>query len=592
VRPPNNDNENDRFFVEGLYTGHFRKTPQNDCDTNPNNCTGHFADFPCGWTSYFKQQSHHLGIYLESNGNEKNGGYTYTELQEMWMAANVTKSNIMGLWWTPEKLFQQFQGTHAEMMRVQLTSTTEECQANRISRDDICSDDYSDSIGDPRGSCSEPLVLMEKVISAGLYDATYLQDDTTTATQSPSYEFLKLFRITAYQQNVMLDNWLKMGSQREAVCQWVVDNIEYLEETFIPRTYPRVLKEASDSGSLYHAALTIACIAAVLVLCVGLAVYYNRTRRTIKVAQVEFLFLILCGSFTISIGAIIKAISPTDASCIASAWLIDIGYTLELVPLIVKIAAINQLMQAAQKMKRVTLNRTSLFGAVVIFLFVIIIFQGLWTGLDPLQKEAQYLLSPPKMSEDDNVVFVSYHCSSNSSIWQYISTGWILLLLVCESVLAFQSRNLRQDFNESQVLAFMIYSHVVFVLIRAILLLAQIDDRKIVMSRMLSIVYSIDTIMAMIIYFIPKFFMNDNNKSTLSLGISGPNMSNTTNTSQGVLRESSTSQQNPPDAKKASFGNELKPIAELEAGVKPAPNKTICDCCGKKLDSEEVKPLV
>ncbi len=48
-RAPVNESEYSRMFVEGLYTGYFRKTEKNDCDTNPANCTGHITDYPCGW---------------------------------------------------------------------------------------------------------------------------------------------------------------------------------------------------------------------------------------------------------------------------------------------------------------------------------------------------------------------------------------------------------------------------------------------------------------------------------------------------------------------------------------------------------------
>ena len=47
-RPPQHgkQEEEDAMFVEGLYTGHFRKTEKNNCTANPDTCTGHFADYP------------------------------------------------------------------------------------------------------------------------------------------------------------------------------------------------------------------------------------------------------------------------------------------------------------------------------------------------------------------------------------------------------------------------------------------------------------------------------------------------------------------------------------------------------------------
>jgi len=49
-RAPENESEYSRMFVNGLYTGYFRKTEKNDCNLHPSNCTGHIADYPCGWS--------------------------------------------------------------------------------------------------------------------------------------------------------------------------------------------------------------------------------------------------------------------------------------------------------------------------------------------------------------------------------------------------------------------------------------------------------------------------------------------------------------------------------------------------------------
>ena len=83
-RAPADETEATRMHVHGLYTGHFQATEENDCDKNPTTCTGHIVDFPCGWTSFVKQQTHHLNIALESSGEEKSGGYTYSQMTEIW----------------------------------------------------------------------------------------------------------------------------------------------------------------------------------------------------------------------------------------------------------------------------------------------------------------------------------------------------------------------------------------------------------------------------------------------------------------------------------------------------------------------------
>ena len=91
-RAPQDDAENDRMFVDGLYTGHFRSTFQNNCTINPN-CTGHFADYPCGWGSYSRAQAFHNNIALEPGGGKDL--YSYSQLIEMWSAANATESNLV-----------------------------------------------------------------------------------------------------------------------------------------------------------------------------------------------------------------------------------------------------------------------------------------------------------------------------------------------------------------------------------------------------------------------------------------------------------------------------------------------------------------
>jgi hypothetical protein len=103
VRPPRDDEADaERFFVEGLYQGHFRKIIKNDCTAN--NCTGHIFNYPCTWESYVIPQAYHLGIAVAGDGvgQGETGGYAYGDLVDALLAANATKSDILILWWTPE----------------------------------------------------------------------------------------------------------------------------------------------------------------------------------------------------------------------------------------------------------------------------------------------------------------------------------------------------------------------------------------------------------------------------------------------------------------------------------------------------------
>ena len=46
ARAPVDASERGRYFIEGVYTGHFRYTEANNCTLHPDSCTGHIVDYP------------------------------------------------------------------------------------------------------------------------------------------------------------------------------------------------------------------------------------------------------------------------------------------------------------------------------------------------------------------------------------------------------------------------------------------------------------------------------------------------------------------------------------------------------------------
>jgi len=185
--------------------------------------------------------------------------------------------------------------------------------------------------------------------------------------------------------------------------------------------------------------------------------------------------------------------------------MINLGYTLELVPLIVKVAAINKLMEAAKKMRRVVIQRKSLFAAVMVVCALVALFLAVWTALDPPHKEAAYDLTDVSAEGGETIVTVRYYCNSESDVWYYISVGWSVLLLLIACIMAFQMRHIRQDFNESQILSILIYSHFVFVLLRLVIIFLSSSFSGSVLARAQSLILSLDTTAMVIIYFVPKF---------------------------------------------------------------------------------------
>jgi hypothetical protein len=244
TRPPLDDVEADSYFVQGHFTGFFRDTEDNDCGTSPFTFTGHFVDYvsrlcsmtrrddifayesvlvsnhgflacvlsmqPCGWVSYITQQFYHLGIAFKGSLEEVQGGYTYSQLTQIWRAANATKSTVMMQWWKPEALYQEFLGTDAEFTRVILPPPTQICEENRIDGANRCGDDFDLKIGSPEGSCDYAPEALQKVFGLSLKDLME-NEDFPEELRSPAYDALKKYDISDLQLGNILDQWMDIG---------------------------------------------------------------------------------------------------------------------------------------------------------------------------------------------------------------------------------------------------------------------------------------------------------------------------------------------------------------------------------------------
>ena len=149
-----------------------------------------------------------------------------------------------------------------------------------------------------------------------------------------------------------------------------------------------------------------------------------------------------------SIASIVYVVEPSRVTCTTTQWLVVLGFTLELTPLLVKVAAVNTIQQAAKRYKRVNLKASDLYIAVALVIVFVVGCLIAWTVVDPPTLVLDYVMS----KNDENVVQVSRTCSSESDVWYFLSLAWMGMLLIMTTVLAFQSRNVVQRFNETKSL--------------------------------------------------------------------------------------------------------------------------------------------
>jgi len=510
------ESEKLRMHVAGIYTGHFRATEKNDCDANPDTCTGHFVDYPCGWDSNMIQQSYHLDIALESNGPTAEGGYTYGQMTEIWAAANATRSNVIMQWWTPEALYRSFLRTDYEFTPVVLPPATQECFEARVGLEDRCSPNQTLQVGKAVGACQDPTSPLHRAVAHSVFLMSH-DPQIPKARQSPAFDAIRAVELTSLQLGDIFDLWLKNDNATEnfdpraASCQYVEQNIKYFESV-IPRTFPRTIhpNDPVTSDPVFWLSLCVSLGAFGMVVTMTVLTHQNHeTDRRLKRAQVEFLYLLLAGMAMVTASAFFYTLPPTNLSCTASTWLLNCGYTLELVPLIIKMAAINRLMSAASRMRRLVLKVDRLFGAVSIVSAVVLTFLIVWTVVDAPMKTEDYQLTSQMTESGESIVETTFYCNSESEAWSYMSLAWHTLLLILATILAFLTRMMPRDVNESHVLAIMIYSHFVFVVLRSIFfgLRSVLELRR--QPLYLSLILSCDTIATCLIYFMPKFLFSE-----------------------------------------------------------------------------------
>ncbi|CAB9509326.1 Metabotropic glutamate receptor-like protein [Seminavis robusta] len=522
TRAPITGEEEDRMFAPGFYTGHFRATDKNNCTANPTTCTGHIADYPCRWSSPVETQIYHLNISLSTDVFDS-GGYTPEQLEEIWNAANATKSDVIMYWWSPHYLQGEFKGTDAEFTPVTMPNPSAECLAARPRQEDDCDANLATRRGDnPLGACGDPPEILQKTISTTVHD-TARSRELPKAVHSPSYDVLKEYELSELQINEIFNKLQDFPDHRQAVCEWASENMDYMQE-LVPRTYPRTFSVTNDMGALMYSTVTLGILVVMLVLWTLFMVYQHQDRRLIKYAQIEFLVLVLVGCLFIGLGAIVVGVPTSDFTCILEIWLINLGFTLELVPLIVKVSAVNRVLSLGQKMRRARINRNFLYGLVLLVTLLVVLFLTLWTVLDPPLAVTEYQRTDQKNEHGETIVWVVDVCGSNSTVWSYFSVGWNAFLLLWTSILALQMRNIKaKGFNETSTLALLVYTNLGFVLVRMFTYILASELRESILAYVRSFVFSIDTLMTVVIYFVPKFVGEDVAMSvTSSSGVSLP----------------------------------------------------------------------
>ncbi len=217
-------------------------------------------------------------------------------------------------------------------------------------------------------------------------------------------------------------------------------------KSFVPPSHPRTMVLSNNSG-LTIAAFLSSAVAILLAMCTTGGIIYKKRqvslgRSTQVLPQVEFLLFLLVGILMVSIGGLLLAIEPSRGTCIGSIWLINVGYTAQLVPTLICVSTIIKIVKDSMRMKMVRVDKKKMFRSrrSIGISGLAAIYCLFWTIFDTPHSEASLQVTDVQNKFGETIVNVSHYCDSDSDIWFYISFTYQATLLLCASALAYQMR--------------------------------------------------------------------------------------------------------------------------------------------------------
>merc|ERR1711933_248848 len=129
---------------------------------------------------------------------------------------------------------------------------------------------------------------------------------------------------------------------------------------------------------------------------------------------------------------------------------------------------------------------------------------GIWTIIDPPRETELAKL----IETDGNTVEIYLKCVSNNA-WYAGALSWEAAYIFCAAVLAFQSRKIRAEFNESREIGNMAYCHFLFLVFRFLIIVMQSTSsmKQNVGDGTYSFLLSADSLFVITLYFGPKFYV-------------------------------------------------------------------------------------
>ncbi|KAL3910784.1 MAG: hypothetical protein SGARI_001956, partial [Bacillariaceae sp.] len=325
----------------------------------------------------------------------------------------------------------------------------------------------------------------------------------------------------------------------------ILEVYQRLRGVYVPNEQKNYLTRVRPAG------WTLLSIVWAIAVAMSVWVYWKRNASVvIKASQPFFLALILLGTVVLASSIIPMSMDDSvasqrgcDIACMASPWLLAIGFSITFSALASKILRLKILMRHAQSFRRIQVSTKDVLLPLLVTLAMNTLLLSIWTGVDPLKWERV------DSGRNSDGQLSSYgHCTASGTASKVLLsllalTNFFALLFAL--ILAFQTRHLQVAFNESKYIALSMFAIVQAALIGVpLLFLADSNPTTFYVVRCLLVF--VVCLSVQLFIFVPK--MTNSNKDNTMMSDLRRSMANSKaqNMKNAVSREfASTYSHNP-----------------------------------------------
>jgi gamma-aminobutyric acid type B receptor len=208
--------------------------------------------------------------------------------------------------------------------------------------------------------------------------------------------------------------------------------------------------------------------------------YYYRTKSVVKASQPIFLMMIPMGTLIMSSAMIplgfddgSYSIPVAKGACVATIWLVPIGFTVSFSALFSKLWRLNKIFQGARSFKRMKVTEKDVIVPFLVLLAANVLVLIVWT--------AAYPHSYVRKTKEGTDVWNRPIASVGSCYTESTSTGFLIALVVLNAAVvllanieAYKARNIQTEYSESKYINIIMFSMLqAFVLGIPIIILAR-----------------------------------------------------------------------------------------------------------------------